>query len=321
MATPRFSIIVPVYNVEQYLQECVDSILEQTITDFELILVNDGSTDKSGTICDAYTKKDLRVRVFHQTNAGASTARNLAISKAQGMFICFVDSDDTITPHYLESFLPGIKQRADLCVQGLREHIGKKISYEKHFVEQYHPSVVSALDSGLLHFRGPVCKLFCADIIRKYNIKFPRHIVYGEDAVFFYNYLSHVSTVYTSSESCYYYRKGIESVTLQKHDPKALLDYLEFSIGKVTEIYRKARASSPMPDFSSLVELKGILANMIACSYTTNQMSELLLRIRKSVDLNLRAFPCPSLMDGLLISALRWAPVVLINIMLKKYFK
>lgn len=318
---PLISIIIPVYNVERYLSECLDSVLAQNIEDFELILVNDGSTDSSGKICDAYAEIDNRIRVFHQANAGSSTARNLGISKAQGKYICFIDSDDTVTPHYLASFLPGINQDADLCVQGLLEHIAGEITYEKKFVEQYHASVVSALDAGMLHFRGPVCKLFCADIIRKNNIAFPKHIVYGEDAVFFYNYLSHISTIFTSAECCYYYRKGIDSVTRRKHDPTALLDYLEFSIGKVTEIYKKEMKTPVLPDSSTLVELKGILANMIACNYSSQKLSNLITRIRKSENLRLTAFPYNTPVDRLLIAALRWAPVSLITHMLKIYFR
>lgn len=318
---PLISIIIPVYNVEQYLSECLDSVLAQTIENFELILINDGSKDTSGEICDTYAEKDNRIRVFHQANAGSSTARNIGICKAEGKYICFIDSDDTVTPHYLQAFLPGIEQNAELCVQGLIEHVAGRETYKKQFTATSHPSVVSALDAGLLHYRGLVCKLFHADIIRKYDIKFPAHIVYGEDAVFFYSYLSYISTVYTSAECCYYYRKGIEPVTQRRHDPEALLDYLEFSIGKVTEIYQREKKTPVLPDSSTLVELKGILANMIACNYSSQKMSNLISRIKKSENLRLAAFPYNTPADRLLIAALRWAPVSLITHMLKIYFR
>lgn len=318
---PLISIIIPVHNVERYLPECLDSVLAQTNDDFEVILVNDGSKDTSGEICDSYAEKDNRIRVFHQANAGSSTARNIGICKAQGKYICFIDSDDTVTPHYLQAFLPGIEQNAELCVQGLIEHVAGRETYKKQFTGTSHPSVVSALDAGLLHYRGPVCKLFHADIISKYDIKFPAHIVYGEDAVFFYSYLSYISTVYTSAECCYYYRKGIESVTQRRHDPEALLDYLEFSVGKVTEMYQKEIKTPELPDYSSLVELKGILANMIACNYSNQKMSNLILRMRQSKKLRLAAFPCNTPADRLLLAALRWAPVCLITHVLKIYFK
>ena len=99
---PEISIIVPVYQVEKYLNECIDSILAQTFTDFELILVDDGSPDNCPALCDAAAKKDSRVRVIHKQNGGVSTARNAGLDAAQGNWIAFVDSDDTATPEYLE---------------------------------------------------------------------------------------------------------------------------------------------------------------------------------------------------------------------------
>ena len=87
---------MPVYNTEKYLRRCVDSILAQTFTDFELLLINDGSTDSSGAICDEYTQKDSRVRVFHKENGGVSSARNIGLDNAKGEYIAFVDSDDYI---------------------------------------------------------------------------------------------------------------------------------------------------------------------------------------------------------------------------------
>ena len=98
---PKITVIVPVYNTEKYLRRCVDSILAQTFTDFELLLVNDGSTDGSGAICDEYAQKDSRVRVFHKENGGVSSARNIGIDNAQGDWITFIDSDDRIEQRHL----------------------------------------------------------------------------------------------------------------------------------------------------------------------------------------------------------------------------
>ncbi|GEM54860.1 hypothetical protein B0A58_04780 [Flavobacterium branchiophilum NBRC 15030 = ATCC 35035] len=96
MNPPLVSVIVPVYNVEKYLARCLDSIIHQTYSHVEIILINDGSPDSSGTICDAYAKKDSRIQVFHQENKGQSAARNLGVSKANGTYISFIDSDDWI---------------------------------------------------------------------------------------------------------------------------------------------------------------------------------------------------------------------------------
>ena len=103
------SVIVPAYNVEDYLPRCLDSLLAQTFRDFELILVDDGSTDTTGTICDRYGETDARVRVLHQANAGVSAARNRALEIVSGAFITFVDADDTTDPTYLERLYTGMQ--------------------------------------------------------------------------------------------------------------------------------------------------------------------------------------------------------------------
>ena len=99
------SIIVPVYNVEEYLRECVDSILNQTYSDVEVILVDDGSTDQSGNICDEYAKMDSRIKVIHKKNGGVSAARNTGIGEASGEYLMFVDSDDAIHPELVEAYM------------------------------------------------------------------------------------------------------------------------------------------------------------------------------------------------------------------------
>ena len=99
----KVSVIVPVYNVEKYLKQCLDSIVDQTLEDLEIVLVDDGSVDSSGTICDEYAKKDARIKVIHKKNGGLSDARNVAIDIAKGEYITFVDSDDYVTDDYVES--------------------------------------------------------------------------------------------------------------------------------------------------------------------------------------------------------------------------
>ena len=105
MVMPKLSIIVPVYNSEKYLCRCVDSILAQTFTDFELLLIDDGSEDESGNICDEYVVKDSRVRAFHKNNGGVSSARNLGLNKAKGEWIAFIDSDDYVDVSYCYELL------------------------------------------------------------------------------------------------------------------------------------------------------------------------------------------------------------------------
>lgn len=118
---PYISVIVPIYNVEQYLPRCIDSILSQSFTDFELILVDDGSPDRCGSICDKYAMKDERIRVIHQENAKLSAARNAGIDVAQGEWIAFVDSDDWIHKDYLKILLSGALEDTDLVICGCQE--------------------------------------------------------------------------------------------------------------------------------------------------------------------------------------------------------
>ena len=114
--TPLISIIVPVYNVELYLSKCVDSILAQTYTNLEIFLVDDGSSDRSGRLCDEYAKQDKRIKVIHKKNEGQSDARNVAINMATGEFISFIDSDDYVTENYIMTLYSLIEKYRQFCI-------------------------------------------------------------------------------------------------------------------------------------------------------------------------------------------------------------
>ena len=135
-AESLLSVIVPIYNAEFYLHKCIDSILAQTFREFELILVNDGSTDSSGKICDQYEKRDKRVRVCHTKNRGAVVARKTGIDRAKGRYIGFVDADDYIEPKMFESMLRGIeKSGADFIHTGYIEDCSNQCNYVYEFEE------------------------------------------------------------------------------------------------------------------------------------------------------------------------------------------
>lgn len=133
---PKISIIVPVYNVEKYLEKCVRSILAQTFTDFELILVDDGSPDSSGAMCDQFAEQDQRVKVIHKENGGLSDARNAGIEIATGEYLGFVDSDDYIADDMYELLYTNIvKEDADLSICGIYDVYEGKEPVEKQ--QQY----------------------------------------------------------------------------------------------------------------------------------------------------------------------------------------
>ena len=127
--TPKISVIVPVYNTEKYLHHCIDSILSQTFTDFELLLIDDGSKDSSGAICDEYAAKDNRVRVFHKENGGVSSARNLGLDNATGEWIAFVDADDYLAPSYLYDFVQNLSNDVKLLVCAYGSQITSSVDF------------------------------------------------------------------------------------------------------------------------------------------------------------------------------------------------
>ena len=128
---PTVSIIVPVYNAKNYLQRCIDSILHQEYTDYELFLVDDGSTDGSGDICDAYAAADARITVIHKENTGVSDSRNLAISQARGTYLQFLDSDDWITPDATKLFVRAATEHdCDLVIADFYRVVGERVSHK-----------------------------------------------------------------------------------------------------------------------------------------------------------------------------------------------
>ena len=210
---PLFSIIVPVYNVEKWLPKCIDSILEQSYRDFELILVNDGSTDKSLEICTQFAQIDSRIVVIDKNNEGVSAARNIGIKNAKGKYICFVDSDDWVGYNYLSALInTQLKYNSQLVISGLNLYFkGEKSEYkvdEVVYDKSNFLQLFSSQEDILFLLRGPCCKLFDRDIIQSNSIEFDQSIHYGEDAIFVLKYCLYCDLVAFSSDVSYqYYRR------------------------------------------------------------------------------------------------------------------
>ena len=188
------SIVVPVYNTAEYLPACLDSILAQSFTDFELILVDDGSTDDSLRICEAYAFRDARIRVFHQQNAGVSAARNLGVEQAQGDWLCYVDSDDVVLPAYLQDMLEAADAE-DCLVMGNISDSRMKGLITSDVVLEGETMVRYMLSHNILNLSGPVAKLYNRATLVRYGIRFPQDIHYGEDLLYFLQYLNHIGRV------------------------------------------------------------------------------------------------------------------------------
>lgn len=215
---PLVSVIVPVYKAEKWLHRCVDSILAQTMEDFELLLIDDGSPDKSGEICDEYAAKDSRVRVFHKENGGVSSARNLGLDNAQGEWISFVDADDLVEKNYIAELLCSIKNEGSLVVSGLKkEKNGIVIDYVKFYNEVIDKSDMEVLfgERKIFEYGYPFSKLYRAKILNENNIRFNPDVHYAEDLLFLLEYLLHIDNI-VFSDKCNYVYKVDNSVLSQR---------------------------------------------------------------------------------------------------------
>lgn len=228
---PKISVIVPVYNVEKYLPRCIDSILAQTFTDFELLLIDDGSKDKSGEICDEYAKKDNRIRVFHNTNNGASAARNWGLDKATGEYISFIDSDDWIENTFYYDFFPVDKFNYDIYFQNYICHYADGTTECKDI--KAFSAKNGEIGNAILYlmkekkFGWTWIKLFKSSIIAKHNIRFDKDISLHEDEIFTLQYCKHIKSLYIQNKSNYHYYIYTNSLTRRFKDP---ITYIKISL-------------------------------------------------------------------------------------------
>ena len=236
----QISIVIPVYNVATYLEQCLESVHCQTFQDWECILIDDGSTDGSGKICDRWCHYDSRFSVFHQPNGGVSAARNKGIELAKGRWITFIDSDDWVDDNYLEQMLNAPQaEDADLVVCGLIQHIPSKKDIEfkplqnKSFMlNQSAENEFNDLCSKYLLF-SPCLKLFDARRIRFMENKFPIGLEYGEDLEFCFQYLEHVKTISCVSTASYHYRRqAAETLSNKVRCNQFEIDYHQWLIVK-----------------------------------------------------------------------------------------
>lgn len=232
------SIIVPVYNVESYLDECIQSIVSQTYKDWECILIDDGSTDKSGYICDTWAEKEIRIYVIHQTNQGVSVTRNTGIQHAKGEYITFIDSDDWIDSDYLEALNAAMQNyHADLVVSGLIHNYynGKIKTYIPQSIPSFNLNIqnisyfVSLNKMHLLY--PPYIKLYKTCIIKEHKIEFNKQYSFGEDLLFNYDYLNHVKTITCINKASYHYRIiGCNTLSSKLRQDQFETDYAQWKV-------------------------------------------------------------------------------------------
>lgn len=207
MNKPNISVIVPVYNAEKNLHRCIDSILAQMFTDFELLLIDDGSKDSSGKICDEYAEKDSRVRVFHKENGGVSSARNMGLDNAKGEWVTFVDADDRIVDGF--SFAAMSDAKEDFIVFAYREIAGGMEYDGKNILEGVWSSETEMKEFLSRNIEMSIMKVPWAKFYKRSligNLRFDARIRVCEDILFVLNYLSHVKSCRVCKDKMYVHK-------------------------------------------------------------------------------------------------------------------
>ncbi|MBO5945148.1 MAG: glycosyltransferase [Clostridia bacterium] len=249
---PKYSIIVPVYKAEAYLSECVESVLSQAFSDFELILVDDGSPDGSGDLCDRYAERDGRVRVIHKENGGVSSARNAGVDVSEGEYIIFLDSDDFVDKTYFDVIEELVSSGGELFSFGTYNYDHKIdgsveiMSSGMNLDIELDTSDSEGLSRFMLDgfFAPPWNKVFLASVIKANNLRFPLGVVCFEDYLFSLEYLRHVKKIKSTSAPIYYYRgfEAINHVSKRRWGERFVVSRLVYSH---TEDFIKSKGLAP----------------------------------------------------------------------------
>ena len=199
---PKVSVIVPVYNAQEKLRRCIESILRQDFTNFELLLMDDGSKDESGKVCDEYAAKDSRIYVLHKENSGVSDTRNQAIRLARGEYLQFVDSDDWLTPEATGLLVSTMeKHGCDLVISDFYRVVGERLAHKGDIQEDglltRKEFAAYMIENPADYYYGVLWnKLYKKSIIEKHKLIMDKEINWCEDFLFNMEYIRHVESVY-----------------------------------------------------------------------------------------------------------------------------
>lgn len=231
------SVIIPVYNTASFIDRCVQSVIGQFYQDWECILVDDGSTDESGWLCDKWAVRDSRIKVIHQANQGVSVARNHGIEASTGAYVAFIDSDDWVEPTYL-SELKAHLHDADLVVSGLFRENGQGSVHEvcPPSTETFELNPQGAHFFTLLNqyclLYAPYNKLYKAAVIKQYHVSFPVGCSYGEDLLFNFQYLEHVQRISMVAKPSYHYMEAFSVLSKKFRIDQFDNDYKQWIVRK-----------------------------------------------------------------------------------------
>lgn len=262
---PQISIIVPIYNAANTLRRCIDSVLVQTFYDFELLLIDDGSTDESWEICLAAEEMDNRVIAIKKVNGGVSQARNVGLQNANGKWLTFIDSDDYINPDMLSSMIKIADKDAMIVCCSSKYSNGKDF-----FVFKNSTTIEKSQDEiGLvLLFGAPFAKLFDNNILKKYNIYFNEKLSKHEDTVFFWEYMKYAVSISTTSYIGYVY--NVQNSTLSLHNQTVPPELLLSTFQILDDEYKQLRTKyliHPVHDNRISTWLSSFILQALISSY------------------------------------------------------
>lgn len=253
MEIPKISVIVPVYNVEKYLSICIESVLNQSFKNFELILINDGSSDKSGIICDKYSLKDKRISVVHKENEGVSAARNYGLKICRGEYVIFIDSDDFIDSDTLEvSYNMAKHNNIDTVIFGI-ESFDDSDRKELITYNQLKDTKIYSSKDAIKKFlnyeiRGYSCnRLVKRTVLIENNILYPEGIRFGEDICPTLKIISNSNKVMLFNKPMYHYRQSNSSAS-KKLSEKDLKDYIS-QVDESIKFYESLNYDIDMLDY------------------------------------------------------------------------
>lgn len=254
---PQISIIVLIYNKENYLKKCLDSIINQTYSDFEVLLIDDGSTDNSGQICDDYEKRDGRFKVFHKENGGVSDARNFGMKHSSGEYITFVDADDHLSPDFLQNFNPSLG--ADLYVQAVTvvensTECGSSFEYmelnNESSISDFFRKTLPYTPAGYA-LRLSTSKLYKKSILE--GLYFDKDVLLIEDYLFNMKFYQKIKSLVVVTGTGYYYNTDNSILSKRKYPVDKFIDW---QLQLHTEIYKLSKLWNCTDMFEEIVRLR-----------------------------------------------------------------
>ena len=282
MKKPLVSVIIPVFNSEQYLSQCLDSVLHQTYSDLEIIAIDDGSSDGSLGLCRQYSVCDTRITVLQQENKGVSAARNIGLAHAKGELITFIDADDWVDPTHVQQLVEGLQgQKYDCSICGYWLEYPRKL--KQHIFPQVGilsgDEAIEAILSPYL-FHGSVWnKMFRTPLIRQYAIQLRESIYYFEDALFCAMYFTHCTAINCVQSSTYHYRRHPDSALMKTVTTAEWLERRLTSVLALESVHSLCRSSRAQRlcfarrNMECAEILRCILANGIEAE-TTEQLKQ-----------------------------------------------